>query len=125
MVIDGQFIELGVGEEMILQQGAGEGRVWQTGCYGDEGDQRGGEMGDDVGVGEIRAPAAGRHGSHLRCHWGTGPEPSAGGRPSTGCVLSCWLSLSLLALVLGGFADTVPATAAAAVWSGLEGRPER
>lgn len=130
MVIEGEFVELGVGEEMILQQGAGEGWVWQAGRYRDEGDQCGREVGDYGCVGEGRAPGALRYGSDLRPDLGTGPQPSTGGgSPSMRRVPWLFLSLSLLALALGVFADAVAvsaaATAAAAVWSGLEGRAER
>jgi hypothetical protein len=40
-----------VGEEVVLEEGAWEGRVRGTGCYRDEGDEFGGDVGDGVVVG--------------------------------------------------------------------------
>ena len=58
MVVERQLVQLRVGEEVILEQGAREGRVGEPRCHGDEGDECGAQVGDGVVVGQLRCCGA-------------------------------------------------------------------
>ena len=44
MVEMGQRVQLGFGEEVVVEKGFGEGGVWDSGRDGEEGVERDGEM---------------------------------------------------------------------------------
>lgn len=71
MVPPCQIVELRVGQEVVLQEAAGELWVGEARGYADEGDEGGGEVGDGGGVG--LAVGGGREaGVEGRLCWGFG-----------------------------------------------------